>query len=398
MSGERDHSALGASNASRWMNCPGSVQAEAGLEDPGSKYAQEGTTAHALAKMAWDTGREPSEWLGEEVEGGVVDPEMVEAVTFYNERLRLLADKADEVFTEHQFDLKLLHPPIPMFGTTDFTAVHRQRRHLDVADLKYGKGVKVEAEGNPQGRYYALGAWLDLIARDRSFAMSLRTINIFIIQPRILDEEGNPSISSETLSLQELKTWGRELLEAARRTQAQQPPLKPGDHCRFCKAKHKCVAFRDQALAVAQIEFGNVLREEPGTLALPTEMTPEQIARVLDHKKQLVEWLKGVEAFALNEIVDHGRPIPGYAVTPKRATRKWVNPEETVTRLSTEFGADEGDLYEQKLKSPAQVEELVGKGKIPEDLIVAESSGWNLVRDTDKRAVLPAQTEFEATR
>lgn len=397
MSGERDHSALGASNASRWMNCPGSVQAESGLEDPGSKYAQEGTAAHALAKIAWDTGRDPNEWLGEEIETVTVDPEMVEGVRFYNERLRLLADKADKVFTEHQFDLKLLKPPVPMFGTADFVAVHRQRRHLDVADLKYGKGVKVDAEGNPQGRYYALGAWLDLIARERAFAMSLRTVSVYIIQPRILDDEGNPSMSSETLSLQELKVWGRELLEAARRTQAQIPPLKPGGHCRFCKAKHTCAAFRDQALAVAQIEFGDVLRDAPGTLTLPTEMTPEQIAKVLDHKEQLDEWLKGVEAFALGEI-ERGRPIPGWALVPKQARRKWVDPEDAVTRLSTTFGADDDDLYERKLKSPAQIEKLVGKGKIPEGLTVAESSGWNLIRDTDARAVLPAASEFEATR
>jgi hypothetical protein len=392
------HSILGASNSSRWMNCPGSIEAEKGLPDEGSKYAQEGTAAHALAKLAWDTGRPPSEWLGDVIETVVVEQDMVDAVTFYLEYIQKLAAGADTVVTEQQFSLARLKPPVDMFGTTDFNAVHVDRGHIDIADLKYGKGVRVNAEGNPQGRYYGLGSWLELFVKRRKLAESIKTITVHIVQPRINDDEGNPSVSTETLTLRELKNWAALLLEAARNTQVGGAPRRPGAWCRFCTAKPVCLEFRNQALAVAQVEFSDVLTQAPGTLALPTEMTPEQIAKVLDHSKQLTEWLKGIEAFAQGEI-ERGRPIPGYALKPKRATRKWIGDTAlVVSRLQEKFGADDEDLYERNLKSPAQVEKTVGKGNIPEDLIVAESSGFNLSRDTDPRAVLPAASEFSATR
>jgi len=389
-----EHAALGASNASRWMACPGSVALEDGLPETSTEFSREGTAAHALAKLGWDLARDPQEWLGEELEGVVVDHEMVEGVRFFLTYIQGLAQGAAEMVTERKFTLERLRPPRPMFGTTDFAAVHLEAKRLEIADLKYGKGVKVSAVGNPQGRYYALGFWLDLFRRNRRIANSLREIRIHIIQPRILDEEGESSVSTETLTLQELKGWAQQLLEAARRTTMQNPGLAAGDHCRFCKAQAICPELRQRSLALAQLEFSD-LEQRAAQPPLPEQMTPAQLAAVLEHKDLLLNWLKGCEAFALAEMERGRSPAPGWARAPKRATRKWRDEKTVVTTLGEQFGADEDDLYERTLKSPAQVEKLVGKGKLPEDLVVAESSGWNLVRDTDKRAVRPAASEFD---
>lgn len=388
------HAELGASNAHRWMACPGSVEAERGLPNPSTEHSEAGTAAHALAKLAYDAGRNPREWVGETVEGVTVDDEMGTAVEFYLQHLAQVEEGADDTGLETRFDLAALKPPVPAFGTTDHYAIAGPVLHI--SDLKYGKGVRVAAKGNVQGRFYALGVFLKLWTTWRARLNSLKEVKIWIVQPRIEDEEGNPSIDSETLTVAELKMWGRVLLEAMRATQAQMAPRRPGDHCRFCKAKPTCAAFRDQALAVARIEFSDGLVAAPGALPVPRpeDSTPEQIATFLQHREQLRELIDSFEAFAVGEL-ERGRPIPGWALKPKRATRKWNPAIDVAFALAAEFKADREDFFEEpKLKSPAQVEKLVGKGKLPEGLTVAESSGFNLVRDTDPRAVSPAATEF----
>lgn len=392
MSGERDHAALGASNAHRWMNCPGSVAAEAGVPRESSVYAEEGSAAHALAELCLDLQRDASNWLGEEVKGHIVTEEMAEAVQFYLDHVRAIAARCHEFGFERKFNLAPLHPPRPMFGTTDFYGFERAPAAyiLHVADLKYGKGHAVSAVDNPQGRYYALGAWVDLATRNYAQAREVTDVEVRIIQPRILDADGQPTVSVERLPIGTLRLWARELLAAAARTTVEGAARIAGDHCRWCAVKGTCVAFRDRALAVAQTAFPMV-EARTVTVPNPMEMTAEQLAAVLEHKDLLESFLAAAEASALARL-EAGQPVPGWALKPKRATRKWVD-DTRVVSWATEKGGPglkKSELFEQELKSPAKLEKLVGKGRIPEDLIVAQSSGYTLCRDTNPRAVAPA--------
>lgn len=394
------HARLGASNAHRWMNCPGSVEAESKKEDPGSVYAQEGTVAHHLAAEAWQWKRNPAEWVGEELSYGTVTEEMANAVQVYLAYIQALAAGADEHGIERGFNLSPLQPPEPMFGTTDFYAWHFVRHHLDIVDFKYGRGVLVDAEGNAQTRMYALGAWVHLATQDspaaRRRAQALKTVTVHIVQPRTFDEEGEPRITTETLTLMDLEAWGKELLERARRVQRPNAPRIPGDWCKFCRAQATCPEFRQEALAVAQIEFSQVVAPTPPALPDTSELTPEQVGCILTLRKRLEDWLSAVEARAMADI-ERGRSIPGWALAPKRAVRKWADPVVAPTQLMLKFGLEEEDVFEWKIRSPAQIEKLVGKGSIPDELITAESSGLKLVPADHKQALSPA-AEFSTTR
>jgi hypothetical protein len=391
MSSEKNHAALGASNSSRWMHCPGSVAAEEPMPDPESRWAQEGTAAHSLAVLSYDTKRDAETWLGEEIEGVVVTGEMVEAIRFYLGYV--VQFSGAQLWREKQFNLAPIKPPAEMFGTADFVAYRPHLHHIDIVDLKYGKGVIVTAEGNTQTRYYALGFWIEFMLENRPEAEAVKTITVHIIQPRVLDDEGEPSVTTDTITLAELRRWAKEeLLPAARATQEPDAPRVPGPHCRFCRAKGACAEFRGVALAAAQTEFADIPEDGAVVLPAPVDMTVEQIGKALAAAKLLEAWIEGVQVYALNEI-ERGRPIPGYSLAPKRANRKWKNEAEARTYFIDTMGLPEEDVFKTSFRSPAQIEKLVGKKRFPGDLTVAESSGMKLVRDSDPRA-LPAGPEF----
>ena len=80
------------------------------MPDRPSKYADEGTAAHALAALCHETKRPASTWLGEEVEGVVVTPDMLEAVTFYLDYLAPFS--GDPVGSRQGLLDRLQHMPV----------------------------------------------------------------------------------------------------------------------------------------------------------------------------------------------------------------------------------------------------------------------------------------------
>lgn len=385
------HAALGASNAARWINCAGSVKAEEGRPDPGSKFAAEGTAAHALAEMAITRGRSARTWIGDGLGEVPVTEEMCDAVQVYVDLVAHLREQLDWSVVEQKFDLSPLKPPAPMFGTADFAG--GKGPLLVVADLKFGRGVTVSAEDNHQLRYYALGAWVDLALRDRAAADAVEVVRVYICQPRVLDEEGEPLVTSSDIPIADLRAWARMMLDAAKATQEPDAPRVAGDWCKFCKAKVDCPTFRGVALAVAQVEFADIA-EAPLSPPPVEGLTPEQVSAILSAKGVLEDWLKAVEAKAFADL-EEGTAVPGWALKPKRVTRKWSS-ESAVVAWLEDAGAEEEDYTERKLRNPAQIEKLVGKGKIPGELVVAESSGLTLCRDTDPKAVPLGHTALEA--
>ena len=73
---------------------------------------------------------------------------------------------------------------------------------LHIIDLKYGQGIVVEAEHNPQMMLYALGA---LNIFDGLY--DIRTVSMTIYQPRRED------ISTWSISVADLKDWAENTLK-----------------------------------------------------------------------------------------------------------------------------------------------------------------------------------------
>jgi RecB family exonuclease len=231
------------------MACPGSVRASEGIPDRPSVYAEEGTAAHVEAARCLRARTRAA------------DP----AVQLFVDTVRALVDRGDRLLVEHRVDLSPLRPPVAMFGTADAIVLKRKPRQLHVLDFKFGEGVPVEAENNPQLRYYGLGALLALSADQ-----VIDGVTLTVVQPRAPHPAG--PVRREALLALELTAWRHELLTAAHRAVAPEAPLVPGPWCRFCPAQPTCPALRAQSLATAQDEF-------PATLEYPRDVDQDHHPR-----------------------------------------------------------------------------------------------------------------------
>lgn len=382
------HAVLGASSADRWMNCPGSIRMSRGLPDSPSEHAAEGTAAHELAEKCLTNGHASAEFYRGEIipvddYSFEVDDDMIEAVDVYLAEIQKIRDEAPDLeeWVERRFSLEALQPPQPMFGTGDWVAYSRALRRLWVRDYKHGRGKVVQLRGNPQLRYYGLGALLSL-----PLDLPVREVDLGIVQPRA----GN--IGGEVIAAEELLDFAGELMAAAKLVDTPDAHLTPGDWCRWCRAKAVCPALKGQALAVAQAEFG----QPPA----PHTLTPEQVAYVLERADVVEEWVAAVRKFALAE-AELGRAPPGFKLVHKRATRKWAADDDAVAeRLALETGLEFHEFFERKVVSPAQAEKLLKplKKKLPDGLANAVSSGYSLAPESDKRPavnLLSAADEFD---
>jgi hypothetical protein len=366
---EKSHAELGASVANRWMNCPGSVQLSRTCPRPNTtEAADQGTAAHELAELCLRRGVDCEVYLGTKLNGVEVDDEMVENVQIFVDVCRQAAVGGSHTFIEHNFNLAKLNPPEPMFGTNDFGVL--DGRTLQIFDLKYGAGVRVEVKGNKQLRYYALGAVLALSEYD------IDDVVITIVQPRMAHPDG--IIRSETVTLAELIEFSVELIDAAKATQQPGAELVPGDWCRFCPAKGVCPALLQQAQEIAQVEFG-VVDVPPAPETLP----PELFAEIHNKLPILEEWIKAMKATALARL-ERGEEVPGLKLVAKRANRHWKSEKEAEQYLRAD-GREDDEIFDKKMKSPAQIEKLVGKKNLPQDLVVKRSSGHAMVHAHDPR-------------
>jgi hypothetical protein len=386
------------------MKCPGSIRLAEGMPDESTSYAIEGTAAHDLAERCLRKNLSPDALEGMVVSVGdeflEVTDEMAFAVQTYVSyvRERVAAATTAKLLVETKFDLDALDPPAPMFGTSDVCIWNENARHLEVVDYKHGMGVPVDVVGNPQLRYYALGAVLELRNREE-MKKPPKKITLTIVQPRAPHSGG--AIRSETITWAELKAFKKELMEHARATLADNAPLAAGSHCQFCKAQPRCPEQHANAVELAQSEF------DVETVPPPAEMlSDEQLREVLVRAKIFEDWIRSVRQYVHNTI-EQGTPFDGWKLVDKRATRKWANEDEATEWLISNTKTDEDALYSRKLKTPAQAEKDLLKGmkgpdgkklKLPDELVDKTSSGYNLVPSSDPRpaATLGAADEFDA--
>lgn len=352
----RAHAILSASASHRWLVCTPSARLESRFPDKGSPYAAEGTKAHSLAE----------ETLRRFLAGGdstvcCEDGEMREAVQFYVdvciEKITAARNASPDakILVEERLDFSEYVPQ--GFGTGDAVIVSDDG--LEVVDLKYGKGVRVEAVENSQMMLYALGAlsaygWLYNVGR----------VRMTIVQPR-LDNVSTSEISDDALYL-----WGRKVQRLAAKAFAGEGEFKPGEHCRFCKARNTCRAYAEAMKAHIRED----LRPAP-------ELQDDEIADIVRHAKEVKNWLDGVEAYALGRALS-GTKYPGMKLVAGRSTRKIADESAAAAVL---LSAGYNDIYRpQSLRTLTELEKLCGKKHF------AELLGANLTKSEGKPALVPA--------
>lgn len=377
------HSKLGASSAARWFACPASVRASEGIEDRPSEYAEEGTAAHELAAMCLSGNMLPHHNLGITLNNFEVTEEMADAVQVYFDTVEQDRQEGDELQVEQRFDLSHIYPGC--FGTNDALIYRESEGLLIVYDYKHGRGVPVSAKDNKQLLYYALGAVTGKHNR------KVKTVELVIVQPRCASR--SEPVDRWRIDALGLLDFATDLREAAERTNAVAPAYVPGDHCKFCRAAPTCQARKDAALAVAAAEFAD---DGAMTLSDPKSLTPEAMAAALRQADQLEDWIKAVRDYAHHE-AEAGRVATGFKLVPTRPTRKWKNDEDAKKWL-VDYGLDDMDIYaEPKLRTPAQIEKVLGKASKNDivELWESVSKGTVLVPLDDKRAPVKPEAAGE---
>jgi hypothetical protein len=268
-----------------------------------------------------------------------------------------------------------------MFGTNDacllipFTVLY-------VYDFKYGQGVAVEAENNKQLMYYALGA---LEGND-----DINEIELVIVQPRAFHPKG--PVRRWRVSREDLMAFRAELIAHAKATEAPDAPIVPGEWCKFCPALAVCKGVQKKAIEIAKADFTAV--NPAARLPEPEHLTTGQLATVLANADLLSDWLKGVEAYAQG-LLEAGRQMPGFKLVRKKTNRKWLDEDKVVRTFSGTLKRD--DMFDTKLKSPAQLEKLVGKDAL-EGLTFFPDGGPTVAPMTDKRESLTPANAVEDFR
>lgn len=394
------HAQLGASKADRWMNCPGSIRLEGTVPEGSGDtfYAAEGTAAHTLGELALTRNADPILWLGTKLGDIEVTEEMVDAVRLYVDTIRgrMEDNVGGAQFIEKKFSLLPLNPPAPMYGTSDAATYFAPTRTLFVDDLKYGRGVLVDADDNPQLKYYALGAVLE-VEKDIG-AGKIDTITMSIIQPRAHHPLG--PVRSFTMTYMDLLDFAGDLLSAAKVTLQANAPFKAGDWCRFCRAAPICQTKHEQVLSVAKIEFQPITDLPVVNLPDPNAMSQEQMLKVLAVAGEIESWFKALREYRDAEL-KAGRPFPGWKLVEGRlGNRKWINEEEAQAFLLAQGWKSE-DILVSELKGPAPIEKLLGKKNFPKELVERAPGQYTSVPEDDPRpevqlmqAIAPASVDL----
>lgn len=385
------HAILSASGAHRWMACPPSARLEEKLKDrmgeQSSPFAAEGTKAHALAELKLlrekhrlgdEDGINEFCYQKRREKLGDIPDEMDTATDFYVDIImeKFMAARCQtpdaKLLVEVRLDFSRWVPH--GFGTGDVVIVSDV--FLEVCDLKYGKGVRVEAPGNPQARCYGLGAYV--IYGD---LYDFKTIRTTIIQPRL------DHVSEETQPVTALLEWADTILSpAANLAWEGKGEFNPGEHCRFCVARAICFARAQEAMRILSQGM-----ESPGVIP------EDEIPRILEVADVITDWVKDLKQYALSQAT-RGHRWRGYKlVRGKRPPRVWKNEDAVIDQLSR-AGVPQEDYEERKLKSVAKIQKLVGKSAF--DAIFAEltyqgEGAFTLVPESDGRPeVNPADADF----
>ena len=353
-------SIVGGSTAKRVINCPGSVKLAAQMPpQPSSKYADEGTLLHNAIATVLETDCDPMSLVGTKynditLTAELVEEKMLPALAALDE---IDPAKTAELMIESHVDFGDFLPGA--FGSTD--VLMRVGDKAVVLDWKFGSGIPVSAEENPQLMFYAAAAMRS--AKTQWVFRGAETIELVIVQP--------PHIRRWEVSRRRLEVFEIDLRNAVRQSEAPEAPVKHGDWCKFCPAKPICPVMNGAVERALKTQLDTV--------------SPELVGAMLKNADLLEDWIKQLRQFALQRL-ENGANVPGYKLVAKRATRQWAD-EATAVAALTALGVDESELMVTELKSPAQVEKVLKKSKLalPDDLIVSISSGHTLADEADAR-------------
>ena len=370
MNEEKGHALLSASGAHRWLNCTPSARLEREFDDNSGEAAAEGTAAHALSEHKL---RRALKLRSKKPVSKYDSDEMDNHTDGYVEFVLEIIEQAKQtcidpkVLIEQRLNFSKYVPD--GFGTGDCLVIADGTLHI--IDFKYGQGLLVEAEDNPQMKLYALGA-LELF----DGIYDIVSVAMTIYQPR------RENVSTHTVFKESLYQWADEVLQPlAQLAFVGSGEYCSGDWCRFCRAAVKCRARAEEKLKLTQLEF-----------ALPPLLTDAEIEDVLAKLDELTAWASDIRAYALEAAIHHGKQWNGFKLVAGRSNRKYASEEKVAETVKA---AGYHDIYCQSLITITEMERLMGKQKFNEILggLIEKPPGKpSLVPLSDKRPAINASS------
>lgn len=363
------HALLSASSAHRWLHCPPSAKLTAGVTEAPSEAALQGTAAHALAEhklrraLKQQSKRPVSKYEDDEMDA-YTDDYVAYVLEQYEQAKQ--ATPGAVIYIEQRLDFSHVVPG--GFGTGDCLIVADGTLH--VIDLKYGLGVLVEAEWNPQMMLYAIGA---LALFDALYDIEQVALTVF--QPR------RENVSTWTISVTELNKWAEQTLKPAAELAAKgEGEFCAGTWCQFCRIASTCRARAKANLELAKFDF-----------TPPAELSADEVAEVLARIPGLTKWASDVQDYALSQALS-GELYEGFKLVAGRSIRKYTD-ETAVAEAAKAAGYR--DIYKRSLLTITAMEKLMGKKHFSEilgNLVVKPEGKPTLVPVTDKRPELQVST------
>lgn len=384
---EKAHALLSASGSKRWLACTPSAQLELEFEEEKSIYAEEGTLAHEIGELMLSlylkliTKQAYTRKLNKLKINSFYSKEMEDYVKVY---VDYCIEKINEAYARSKDAVILLEQRLDFsnyvpdgFGTGDLVIISDSI--LEIIDLKYGKGVAVDATANTQMMLYALGA-----LNQFECLYDIEKLRMTIVQPRL------DSISTDEISVEALTEWAESYVKPrAEMAIIGEGQFCAGEHCRFCRARYTCRSRAEENLKLTRFDFKS-----------PALLSDEEISEILSGVDDLQKWASDIYSYALEQAENHNKKWPGYKLVEGRSSRKYKD-ENLVAETLVAAGIEEYKLYNKSLLTITAMEKTLGKKQFTEllgELIIKPMGKPTLVSEMDKRpelnSIKSAQADF----
>jgi hypothetical protein len=378
------------------MACPGSVTLEADIPDSSSAYAREGTAAHELAAMVLeDSGSHASDYVGKKIAFNDHGEEVLWLITkdmadYVDDYVRLVRDRAQgkSLYVECKLGIGHITGEYGATGTSDVVIIDIPNKTIEVIDLKFGMGVRVDADDNPQLQLYALGA-----LEEYSLVTDFERVGMVIHMPRL------NHVSEWEIPVEQLLAFGDDVSKSANMVRGNDAALVPGEkQCRFCKAKAVCPALRAE---VTEIVGGAATLEDFTPQVVDSQTGDNYLPMAMSKVGMVEDWCKAVRAEVERRLLA-GQTVDGYKlVEGRRGNRAWSD-EGAVEQLFKSFRLRQEEMYDFKLISATKAEKLLKENPKrwakAEQLITRSDGKPSVAHATDKRPAMdvkPVLDDFQ---
>jgi len=273
-------------------------------------------------------------------------------------------------------------------GTSDVVIIDREQEAIEVIDLKYGMGVRVDAENNEQMQFYALGALYEYeLISDFSW------VTMVIHQPRL------NHVSEWNIPVDQLRRFEDEARHAADKVRWEEPTFNPSEkQCRFCKAKATCPALRAE---VTEIVGGAATLDEFTPQTVDSQSGDNYLPMAMSKVGMVEDWCKAVRAEVERRLLA-GQTVDGYKLVEGRKGNRTWSDEDAVTALFKSFRLRQEEMYDLKLISATKAEKLLKENPKrwakTEQLITRSDGKPSVAPATDKRPAMdvkPVLDDFQ---